>query len=486
MASGKMVIREIKTIVDLHFPHLNTYANSLTDLRKRKEYSAHELIMGAIALFVFKLESRLDYDKKLRDPLFRVNYVSLFNCNPPSSDAIDRFLRQIPTNELEKLSIHLINFLRDKKVLKQYEYVEGMTMLAVDGTGVFTWGDKTPEDILSKVQTRTHKSGTVTNHTNILTAGLTFDIEMAIPILTEWIRKVEDSDDGNQKDLSNQLNAENKEGSKTDPPQKKSKKGEGDVTSAEKEKQDCERNAFYRLADKLNKYCPRTHFCLNADGLYAVEPVMDLCVKNGWDFIIVLKDGNLPSVWKEVNSLLQIKSGFTELFKNSVKDGLQISDHYFWIKDIDYKKQKINWICLESKVFNVKAKTTEKHRFAYITSVEVNPDNIVKLVAAGRGRWNLENCFNNQKNRGYFLHHKFSRSCYNALMNWHALRQIGYTISQLVHHLRSIKAFLRENRKITDKALWEDAVSCMIAHSIDKVMEEYDQWAMKKRQVRLE
>jgi hypothetical protein len=35
------------------------------------------------------------------------------------------------------------------------------------------------------------------------------------------------------------------------------------------------------------------------DGLYAKGPVMKICFKDKWKFMIVLKDGSLSSVWQE-------------------------------------------------------------------------------------------------------------------------------------------------------------------------------------------
>lgn len=40
----------------------------------------------------------------------------------------------------------------------------------------------------------------------------------------------------------------------------------------------------------------------------------------------------------------------------------------------------------------------EKHEFQWITNIEVTEKNLEELIAAGRGRWKIENeGFNNQK-----------------------------------------------------------------------------------------
>ena len=68
-------------------------------------------------------------------------------------------------------------------------------------------------------------------------------------------------------------------------------------------KQDCERNAFYRLAARLKAYFPRLPIVLLLDGLYPNGPLMALCHQYHWQFMIVLPDKCLPSVWEEVEAL---------------------------------------------------------------------------------------------------------------------------------------------------------------------------------------
>jgi hypothetical protein len=72
----------------------------------------------------------------------------------------------------------------------------------------------------------------------------------------------------------------------------------------EQRKQDCERKAFHRLAAHIKKAFPRLPILLLLDGLYPNGPIMERCRSYRWDFMIVLKDGSLPSVWEGYHSLL--------------------------------------------------------------------------------------------------------------------------------------------------------------------------------------
>ena len=58
-------------------------------------------------------------------------------------------------------------------------------------------------------------------------------------------------------------------------------------------------------------------------------------------------------------------------------------------------------------------------------------------------RWKIENeGFNNQKNGGYNLQHKFSRTSFNASKNYYQLLQIADIINQLVYKLKKNKDFI--------------------------------------------
>jgi len=54
------------------------------------------------------------------------------------------------------------------------------------------------------------------------------------------------------------------------------------------EKQDCELKAFRRLAPRLKELMGKLPLLIVADGLYANGPVMQICRKDNWDFMIVL------------------------------------------------------------------------------------------------------------------------------------------------------------------------------------------------------
>ena len=79
---------------------------------------------------------------------------------------------------------------------------------------------------------------------------------------------------------------------------------EGDVDT---KKQDCETKAFKRLAERLKVEFPRLPIMVLLDGLYPNGPIIEVCRKMHWDFMIVLKDKSFPSVWGEYEVLKELE-----------------------------------------------------------------------------------------------------------------------------------------------------------------------------------
>jgi hypothetical protein len=222
------------------------------------------------------------------------------------------------------------------------------------------------------------------------------------------------------------------------------------------DKQDCEQKAFKRLAGKLKKIFPRLPICIAADGLYPTRPFFDICRKNGWCFIVTFKDGNLPSVWKEVHALQKLLAENTRTQTVECQSE-KIYREFFWINAIDYHGHKLNWIELVESSENIKENKNKITRFAHLTDIGVNWADAPEISFAGRLRWKIENeGFNTQKNHGYNLRHKYSRSSYSAAKNYYQCLQIAHLINQLAELSSDCGKLLK--RKITVRHLWK----CMI------------------------
>ena len=182
--------------------------------------------------------------------------------------------------------------------------------------------------------------------------------------------------------------------------------------------QDCELNAFHRLAEKLKRRFPRLAVCLGMDSLYAGGPTFDLCRRHGWHFIIRFKDGSMPSVAEDFHSLKTIEPDQT-----FAKEESGVTKTYRYVTGISYQSH-----CLNLVEYTQSDRT---YPFVFLTDLPVTRKNCERLVEDGRRRWKIENeGFNAQKNHGYGLKHLFSKD-YGAMKNHYLLIQIGHMVAQM-------------------------------------------------------
>jgi hypothetical protein len=110
----------------------------------------------------------------------------------------------------------------------------------------------------------------------------------------------------------------------------------------QKSKQDCELRAFYRLCNKLKGYFSHLPIILLLDGLYANGPMVDYCDRKNWQFMIVLKEDSLSTVWQEFEALCQLQP------KNQMEQSWGRREQSFrWVDKIEYpfgRENKSLWL----------------------------------------------------------------------------------------------------------------------------------------------
>lgn len=401
---------------------------NIEDCRKRSNYEIKELLMGAISIFLFKLGSRNALNNNRLDDDFISNYEKLFGMRLPHQDTINDLFRVLTPLALEEFKVSMIQELIKKKVLHQWRLLGKYFIVAIDGTGVNSYSERHCEKCLTK----TSKNGKKTYFHNVLEAKLVLPNGLAISLATEWIEN----------------------------------------DTSEYEKQDCELKAFDRLSEKLKKFFPRLPICIVGDGLYPNKTVFGICEKNNWEYIITLKDGNLPFVWEEAESLLPLQKG-NKLKITTIKKEQKEETKHQWVTEINYKNHILNWI-----------KTEEGNKkYVFITSLNLNKKTSDQISFSGRLRWKIENeGFNDQKNGGYQLRHKYSEVSLNATKNYYQVLQIAHIINQLVVLGQKLKSYIK--KKITIKHLWTELLAFLKYGSVDG---DYIEQLLETRiQIRLE
>jgi hypothetical protein len=187
-------------------------------------------------------------------------------------------------------------------------------------------------------------------------------------------------------------------------------------------------------------------------------PVVKLCRRNRWAYIITLKEGRLPATFQDYEALLRLTPENTHVVS---REGCRRT--YRWINDVDFGDQTVH-------VFECFEETTERStRFVWLTGFRVGASNVEELAQrGGRKRWNIENeGFNTQKNGGYGLEHAFSEN--NAAQkNFYLLMQIGHIFNQLMEKGSLLRERIRTTMgslKVFSQKLWAALTETVIDES---------------------
>jgi len=417
-------------VLNRHFPKFLTMLSSLPDYRKSPDYRTEEVLMAAIAIFLFKRGSRNGMDNLSQKGRFAANYERIFACRLPDTDTCDKLLRKLPPEGLEKLKQEMVRILVRKKVFDKFRFDGLYHCVAVDGTGLHSY-DYEPYPGCPK---KTSKNGKTSYTVYVLEAKIVCPNGFSISIATEWIRNPEH---GNY------------------------------------DKQDCEMNAFIRLAEKLKKMYPRLPMLLLADGLYPNNTVFNTCLKYGFRFIFTFKDGNLKSVWEEVDFLWRITNDNTVSWQYKKGNWRELHNYRF-LNNIQYKTHTLHLVDLDiTREHQLSEKgmmhTPEKERFVHITDIPLNKNNCKDISKCGRLRWTIENeGFNAQKNEGYGLSHKYSRVSHVATCNYYQCLQIAHMIDQLAYLAKHVRETFFKDKKETMASLSEFGLATMMTIKLGK------------------
>ena len=420
------------TTIRHHFPALLRQMRAIDEVRTNAcdyELAAH--LTAGLALFLFKLGSRNQWNQKRKKLQFQKNYEKLLGFAMPHGDSINAVIERLDEDQIEWLKQQMIRALLERKVFRSSRYRDKWYCIAIDGSGVASFDHQHCKQCLHK----TSKKGKTTWSHQVLDARLVTPSGFSVSLAMVWI--------------------ENPDG--------------GDY-----EKQDCERKAFQRLAAKLHKAFPRLPILILADGLYLYEGFFQACRDYGWEFITTFKDGNLPSVWEEAEALklLQSDQQRTDTHYQPLPDG-QITTYreYQWMTGLDYQGHKLYWVRnRETTVRQHHPKTEgvitlkyEQNDFIHITSLPVNDKSVAATSQTARLRWKVENeGFNTLKNGGYGMEHKWARKSYRAMKNYYQFMQMAHLIHQLMLKRKTfVETWVQGSNHPTVKSLWEDLLGAM-------------------------
>jgi hypothetical protein len=399
------------TVFKVNLPTILKRLSKIPDPRnpKKIKHKLTVLMLYGILLFAYQMGSSREANRKMTQPIMMENLKHLFPEleSIPHSDTLKRILSRIDVSEIEKAQIELVRSLIRKKKFGRY-LINGHYPIAIDGTQKMIREDLWCEECLErKVKSEEEKKQ---YYVYVLEASLAFQNGMTIPLLSEFLSYAE-----------------------------------GDT---ETKKQDCELKAFKRLTARLKSEFKRLPIILLLDGLYPSGPVFNICRTNHWEFMIVLQNDSLRSVWEDYEGLLKLLPENNHKMKWGKKE-----QQYKWVNDIWYhydrhKKEVIHVVVCEESYLSIDKKThetiTKTSRHAWVSSQPLERINLHELCnLAARHRWNIETEILVEKHHGYSYEHCFSYD-WNVMKGYHYLMRIGHALNVLVQYSEKFVKILKE------------------------------------------
>jgi hypothetical protein len=173
------------------------------------------------------------------------------------------------------------------------------------------------------------------------------------------------------------------------------------------EKQDCENAAAKRWLNQFGPLYKTLGITILGDDLYCKQPLCDLILLHGLDFILNCKPSSHKTLYQWIEELNGLKAVESVVEKRWTGKKHEI-DTYRFINQVPLRDGDnallVNWCELTT----TSPDGTTLYKNAFASNFEISKNNVKQIVADGRARWKIENENNNiLKNRGYHLEHNF-------------------------------------------------------------------------------
>lgn len=381
------VLKALRGFIEPYRQVINPLLVGLTGNRDEENcaYSSLSLYWTVITGFFLRLRSRNQMDMTRNTKAYSASIFELsgqpYNPDDPKlhtacSQTCTNLLHDVETEALEKVLVELVRYMIRSKLFDNARLF-GCLCVAIDGTLC----ERKRSSVLDAIEKRRY----------CLEARIITPWGWNIPLLTESVEPY----------------------------------------NSEREKQDCELEAFKRLSKRLKRYFPNQGFCILGDALYACKSVMDICRDYKWEYILTFKEGSMPRIYENINSAMHRTLQYGLLKQDS---GEREVDSYGLLTWVDGREtvyedgEGVNFRVVRMSCWGV---GEDSYNGEFCTSFEVSSFERAKQVMNyGRRRWNIENGFKVEKYGGFGLEHTFCNDD-KAGKNYHVLMQIAYALWQV-------------------------------------------------------
>ncbi|MHC4984426.1 MAG: hypothetical protein ACYTF6_14820 [Planctomycetota bacterium] len=371
------------------FPGLAGLLGALPDKRDHGacDYSNVALSWTAILMYLGRLGARRQIGHRLRVPGARQRLERLCGEDLPGvphGDTVDDYLATVDPAAVQAIPQAMVRALLQSRRLEGFRLLGRYYLVTFDMSGHLYLGERASH-FTDGCLTQRSQDGRTLYYRPVCEAKLVTRTSLALSVGSEFV--------------------ENPPG--FDP---------------NKHAQDSELSAAERLFPRVKEAFRGFAFCALLDARYCNETGFALCEKNDWRFIITLKEGSLPSVWKEFQTLRRLAPQNRR--RVIVED---IAYDYAWVNDIACGTRRLH--VLECRWSDEKG----DHCFVWVTDIRIGPDNCHPLAQeGGRRRWKTENeGFRTQKHGGFQMEHAYAKRPLSA-KNFYLLLQVAHILSQML------------------------------------------------------
>jgi len=365
---------------DALFRLVQTGFDTIADHRPADaEISLPDALMSAFAMFSLKLPSLLAFDKERAEGNLETLYgIARVPCDTHMREILD----PVSPVSLRPVFKSVFTQLQRGKALEPLAFLDGHSLLALDGTGYFSSKTIHCASCLQKV----HRNGSVTYYHQMLGAAIVHpDVREVIPLMPEPIVK-------------------------------------HDGTS----KNDCERNATKRFVAKLRQDHPHLKFIVTEDSLSSNAPHIETLQDHDLHYILGVKEGDHAFLFNHVQAAEHAghvtyyeqhdrAAGLVHRFRFVNQVPLNASRPDVRVNFIEY------WEIGENKV----------QHFSWLTDLRVSKRNAYALMRGGRARWKIENeTFNTLKNQGYNFEHNYGHGMKNLSVVFAMVMMLAFLVDQ--------------------------------------------------------
>lgn len=333
------------------FPDARTGSN--------KQYSIEDAALGAFSVFFTQNSSFLAFQKYMQETKGKNNAQSLFGIfKIPSDNQIRNLLDVVSPSYVFPVFSYIFKGLEKTGHIDTFRSYNNDLLFALDATQFFS-----SNKIHCKNCTQKNHKGDITYSHSVITPVIVAPgNNKVIALEPEFITP----QDGHRK-------------------------------------QDCENAAAKRWLQQYAQQYKDLGIAILGDDLYCKQPLCELILKKGFNFILVCKPDSHKTLyeWVAGHEIQKV------IIKRWTGKRHEI-DIYRFVNQVPLRDSddalKVNWCELTTTLED----GTILFRNAFATNHEITKTNVAKIVKDGRARWKIENENNNTlKTKGYNFEHNY-------------------------------------------------------------------------------